>query len=116
MKKEELAHTLMETLKKELNAIADLNKGWNKKIQFTFTDINIGYLIELEEDGSVKHIHKKPLEEGTFEFVDATVSLTVEGMNSIMKKEINPVMAMTQGWLQVDGDMSVLARLLPVLT
>jgi len=33
-----------------------------------------------------------------------------------MKKEIHPVMAMTQGLLQVEGELSALSRLLPVIT
>lgn len=116
MEKEMLADTLMETFKERLNALADINKGWNKKIQFCLDDINIGYVIQFKEDGTVGYVDKKSLEKGKVLPADVTVHLTVDVMDRIMKKEIHPVMALTQGLLRVEGELSALSRLLPVIT
>jgi putative sterol carrier protein len=115
MEKEELADTMAETFREKLNALANANKGWNKKIQFCLDDINICYIFEFEEDGTVPHIGKKMIKKGKTESADATVHLTVDTMEGLLNKQINPVMAMTQGLLQIEGDISALTRLAPVL-
>ncbi len=116
MEKEVLADTLMEMFKERLNALANINKGWNKSIQFFLDDISIGYFIRFKEDGTVSYVDKIPLEKGKVESANVTVHLTVDVMDRIMKREIHPVMALTQGLLQVEGELSVLSRLLPVIT
>jgi putative sterol carrier protein len=115
MEKEELADKMAETFREKLNAMASANKGWNKKIEFCLDDINIRYRFTFQEDGTVPHIGKKPIEAGKAEPADATVHLTVDTMEGLMNKKINPVMAMTQGLLKIEGDMSALTRLAPVL-
>lgn len=107
------ADSLIQTLKENLNALSDINKGHKTAIQFSLTDINTQYVIHLKEDGTVTNIFKNAVEK---EPADVTVQLTVDIMESIMKKEIHPVMAMTQGLLTVEGDISVLTRLLPVIS
>jgi putative sterol carrier protein len=113
MEKEELADTLMEKLRGKLDSMADSNKGWNKKIQISFKDIEKVYIIKLGEDGTVQQFDKKPLEEKD-ESADATVYMTVDVIDGIIKKEINPMMAMMQGKVRIEGDMSVLTKLAPV--
>ena len=109
MEKRELAETMIETFRERLNSMANVNKGWNKKIVFHLDDIDVKYLLQFQEDGTVN------LEKGTVESADASVRLTVDTLEGLLKKEINPVMAMTQGLIQIEGDMGVLTRLAPVL-
>jgi putative sterol carrier protein len=113
MEKEERADTLMEKLREKLDMLADSNKGWNKKIQISFDDIEKVYIIKLGEDGTVQQFDKRPLGEKD-ESADATVYMTVDVIEGIMKKEINPMMAMMQGKVRIEGDMSVLTKLAPV--
>lgn len=109
MEKETLADTVMETLKEKLNSMADSNKGWNKKIQVCFSDINVAYLVHIGEDGTVIQFDKKPLEEA--ESADVAVHTTVDVLDGIMKRETNAMMAVMQGKIRIDGDMSVLTKL-----
>ena len=115
MEKEELADKMAETFREKLNAMSSANKGWNKKIQFCLDDINIRYIFKFEEDGTIPQLDKKLMEGGKADPADATVHLTVDTMEGLMNKTINPVMAMTQGLLKIEGDMSALTRLAPVL-
>ena len=91
MEKEELADTMAETFREKLNALANANKGWNKKIQFCLDDINVSYIFKFEEDGTVPQIGKKLMEKGKTESSDATVHLTVDTMEGLLTKRINPV-------------------------
>lgn len=109
MEKEKLAESMVETFRDRLNGLADVNKGWNKRILFSLEDINVQYLLQFEENGTAS------LKKGKTEPVDATVRLSVDTLKGLMEKTINPVMAMTQGLIQIEGDMSALARLAPVL-
>ncbi len=111
MEKEKVADTLMENLKEKLNSMANSNKGWNKKMQVCFSDINTGYLIHVGEDGTVKSFDKNPLKDGKGEPADATVYMTVDVIEGITKKEINPMMAMMQGKIRLEGDMGVITKL-----
>lgn len=115
MDKEERADSLMETFKEKLDDIAESNKGWTKTIQMCFTDIEKAYILGVGQDGTVQQFDKKPLEEKS-ESADATVSMTVDVIDGILKKELNPMMAVMQGKIKIDGDMSVLTRLTPVFT
>lgn len=113
MEKEEQADALIETFKEKLNAVANSNKGWNKKIQIVVDDISMGYLFQMGEDGTVANLDKYPVK-GKAEPADATVHMTVEVMEGILEKRVNPVMAMTQGLIRIEGDMGALTRLGPV--
>ncbi|MGD2249846.1 MAG: SCP2 sterol-binding domain-containing protein [Candidatus Methanofastidiosia archaeon] len=114
MDKEERADSLMETFKEKLDNMAESNKGWTKTIQVAFTDIEKVYIMGVGEDGTVQKFEKKPLAEK--ESADATVTMTVDVIDGILKKELNPMMAVMQGKIKIDGDMSVLTRLQPVFT
>lgn len=109
MEKEEEADSLMETFKEKLNDMADSNKGWTKKIQICFEDIKTAYIIQIGEDGTVAQFDKKPLEEK--ESADATVNTTVDTIQGIMKKEINPMMAVMRGKVRIEGDMGVVTKI-----
>jgi putative sterol carrier protein len=113
MEKEELADNLMETFKERLNAVANSNKGWNKKIQVVVDEISTGYLLQMGDDGTVKSMDKYTLK-GAPEPADATIHMNTEVMEGILEKRVNPVMAMTQGLIRIEGDMSALTRLGPV--
>jgi putative sterol carrier protein len=114
MEKEEYADKTMETIKEKLNGMADSNKGWNKKLQMCFTDINVGYLLQIGDDGTVSQFDKNPLKDGKGQPADVSIYATVDVMEGIMKKEINPMMAMMQQKISIDGDMSALTRLASV--
>jgi len=111
MEKEEFADNLMETLKEKLNSMADSNKGLNKKLQMCFTDIDKGYLFHVGEDGTVTQFDKPPLKEGKGEPADVTVYTTVDVIDSILKRELNPMMAMMQRKIKIEGDMGLLTKL-----
>ncbi len=110
MNKEELADNLMETFIGKLNSMADSNKGWNKKLQLCLEDIETVYIIQIGDDGTVEHSDKKPLQEKD-ESADASVYTTVDAINGILKKEINPMMAVMQRKVRIEGDMSVITKL-----
>lgn len=110
MNKEEFADNLMETFIGKLNSMADSNKGWNKKIQLCLEDVETAYIIQIGDDGTVEHSDKKPLQEKD-ESADATVYTTVDTIGGIFKKEINPMMAMMQRKIRIEGDMSVITKL-----
>jgi putative sterol carrier protein len=111
MENEELADTLMETAKGKLNEMADSNKGLNKKLQICFTDIDKGYLLHIGEDGTVDQFDKNPLTEGKGAPADVSVYTTVDVISKLIKKELNPMMAMMQGKIRIDGDMGLITKL-----
>lgn len=110
MNKEELADNVMETFIGKLNSMADANKGWNKKIQLCLEDIEKAYIIQIGDDGTVEHSDKKPLQEKD-ESADASVYTTVDTINGILKKEVNPMMAVMQRKVRIEGDMGVITKL-----
>ena len=110
MNKEELADNVMETFIGKLNSMADANKGWNKKIQLCLEDIETAYIIQMGDDGTVAQSDKKPLQEKD-ESAHASVYTTVDTINGILKKEINPMMAVMQRKVRIEGDMSVITKL-----
>ena len=114
MEREELADTLAETFKERLNAMADSNRGWNKTLQLCLEDIEKVYIVKIV-DGEVENLDKKPMEEQD-ESADATVTTTVDTIDGLLKKEINPMMAMMRGKIKIKGDMGVLTRLASVFT
>lgn len=114
MAEEEQLDALMETFKQRLNNMADSNKGWNKKLQLCLEDIGKAYIIQIGEDGTVERSDKKPIAEK--ESADATINTTFDVLDGIMKKEINPMMAVMQRKIRIEGDMGVLTRLASVFT
>lgn len=114
MVEEERVDALVETFKQRLNGMADSNKGWTKKLQLCLEDIGKAYIMQIGEDGTVERSDKKPIAEK--ESADATVNTTFDVLDSIMKKETNPMMAVMQGKIRIEGDMSVLTRLASVFT
>lgn len=114
MDKEEFADNLMETFKEKLNSMADSNKGWNKTLQLCLEDIKKAYIIAIGEEGTVDRFDKKSLDEK--ESADATIFTTVDTIDGILKKEINPMMAVMQGKVRIEGDMSSLTKLASALT
>ncbi len=116
MEKEEFADNLMETLKQKLNSMANSNKGLNKELQMCFTDINTGYLLHVGEDGTVDRFNKNPLKEGKGKPADATVYTTVDVIDGLIKREVNPMMAMMQGKIRIEGDMGLIMKLASLFT
>lgn len=116
MEKETQADALMEEFRGKFNSMAAMYKGWSKKIQFHLEDIEVVYVVQPGEDGTIKHIDKERVNKGKVGPADVTVHLTFQIMEGILKKEINPIMAMTQGLLSVDGDTNTLTRLLPAIS
>lgn len=114
MEKEELVENLMQTLKEKLDGMADSNKGLNKKINLCFEDIDTGYLVHIGEDGTVQQFDKKSLEEAKASPSDVAIYMTVDVIDGIMKKEINPMMALMQGKIRIEGDMSVATKIASV--
>ena len=111
MEKEEFADTLMETIKEKLNSIADSNKGLNKNLQMCFTDIDKGYLLHIGDEGTVDKSEKNPLKDGKGVPSDVSIYTTTDVIDALIKKEMNPMMAMMQGKIRIEGDMGLLTRL-----
>lgn len=111
MEKEKLMDSHMETLKARLNSMAATNKGLNKMLQFCFTDIDTGYLLHVGNDGTVDQFNKNPLKDGKGQPADVTIYSTTDVVDSILKKEMNPMMAMMQGKIRIEGDMGLLTKL-----
>jgi putative sterol carrier protein len=115
MDKEEYADSLAEQFKDKLNSMADSNKGWKKTLQLCLEDVDKAYIIKIGEDGTVHDISKKPLLEKDSS-ADVSVYTTVDVIDGIMKKEINAMMAMMQGKIRIEGDMSALMKLASAFT
>ncbi|MGC1120371.1 MAG: SCP2 sterol-binding domain-containing protein [Candidatus Methanofastidiosia archaeon] len=115
MDKEEYADSLVERFKDRLNSMADSNKGWKKTLQLCLEDVGKAYIIKIGEDGTVYDTSKKPLLEKESS-ADVSVYTTVDVIDGIMKKEINSMMAMMQGKIRIEGDMSALMKLASAFT
>ncbi|MBU6998179.1 MAG: SCP2 sterol-binding domain-containing protein [Theionarchaea archaeon] len=115
MDKEEYADSLMEKFKEKLNSMADSNKGQRKTFQLCLEDVEKAYLIKVGEDGTVEELNKKPLPEKD-DSADISVYTTVDVIDGIMKKELNAMMAMMQGKIRIEGDMSALMKLASAFT
>jgi len=111
MEKEEFTDNLMETIKEKLNSIADSNKGLNKNLQMCFTDIDKGYLFHIGDEGTVDKSEKNPLKDGKGGPSDVSIYTTTDVIDALIKKEMNPMMAMMQGKIRIEGDMGLLTKL-----
>ncbi|MBU7037839.1 MAG: SCP2 sterol-binding domain-containing protein [Theionarchaea archaeon] len=115
MDKEEYADSLLEKFKDRLNSMADSNKGWKKTLQLCLEDVDKAYIIRIGENGTVEEMSKRPLQEKD-DSADASVLTTLDVIDSIMKKELNAMMAMMQGKIRIEGDMSALMKLASAFT
>lgn len=116
MATEQDADNLVETFKERINSKADSYKGLNKNLQFCLEDMGLTYLIHIGEEGKVTQVDKKPLKEGKFPSAHVTVITSMEVIDRLVKKELNPVMAMMQGKVRVEGDMGLLTKLASLFT
>jgi putative sterol carrier protein len=80
-------------------------KGWNKSLQYYFTDLDEYYVIELV-DGNPKPIIKEKLENP-----DIMYSMSTETFLALNKGEISGLKAYQQGKLKIKATMPEIMKL-----
>jgi len=113
--KQKTAEELIKTIVTKLNEIADVNEGWGKAVQFSFSDINVGYYLKLAMNGTVEKCDKKPASEMRVEDAEGTVILDVDTLKGILDKTVDPMEALGKGLLRIEGKMDALMKLAPVI-
>ncbi len=114
--KEQLADQVMKTIEDRLNENKNLSSEWGKMVQQVFTDIGVGYRLKFAMDGTVS-IEKVPASQINLKDAAATVTCdNVETMKGFIDGIINPMEAMGNNLLKVNGDMQALFKLLPAIS
>lgn len=80
-------------------------KGFEKTLQFHFTDTNQAFVIAVANDGSAT------LAEKTAEKADITITTTTEVLAGIMDKKVNPMTAFATRKIKVNGAMDDMMKL-----
>jgi putative sterol carrier protein len=113
--KEQLADEVMKTMVQKLNENKGLTSGWGKMVQQVFTDIGVGYRLRFAMDGTVTS-EKVPASQINLKDAAATVTAdNVETMKGFLDGSINPMEAMGNNLIKINGDMQALFKLLPAI-
>jgi putative sterol carrier protein len=83
----------------KINSCAELNEGWGKTLQLWFTDMNVGYCINVAMEGNVKNVEKVSAKQKK----EVTFSMPVQTFVDIVNKVTSSKEAMNSGKLEVDG-------------
>jgi putative sterol carrier protein len=99
---------LIEGIKKMVSKLAEPSyqerfKGFNKKLQFNFTDTNNYYLVFNEG--------KCDIHEGEVENPDFAITTTSEVIIDIMDGELSPTKAFMGGQIKAKGDMKDMLKM-----
>lgn len=84
-------------------------KDFTKKMQFTFTDLNTSYILD------VVNGEAKSLKEETIEKSDILVTIKSDVFLAILDKKINPVTSYMTGKIKIKGAMSDLLKLQKIM-
>ena len=84
-------------------------KDFTKKMQFTFTDLNTSYVMD------VVNGEAKSLKEESIEKPDIIVTLKSDVFLSILDKKMNPVTSYMTGKIKVKGAMGDLLKLQKIM-
>jgi len=84
-------------------------KDFTKKIQFTFTDLNTSYLMD------VVNGEARSLKEESIEKPDIMVTITSDVLLGILDKKMNPVTSYMTGKIKIKGAMSDLLKLQKIM-
>ncbi len=84
-------------------------KDFTKKMQFTFTDLNTSYVLD------VVNGEAKSLKEETIEKSDILVTIKSDVFLAILDKKINPVTSYMTGKIKIKGAMSDLLKLQKIM-
>ncbi|MFX0031385.1 MAG: SCP2 sterol-binding domain-containing protein [Candidatus Hodarchaeota archaeon] len=104
--KDELMKTLDDQRKKYTHKdVARHFKGWNKTLQYYFTDIDEYYVIELV-DGNPKPVVKEKLENP-----DIMYSMSTETFLALNRGEITGFKAYQRGKLKIKATMGEILKL-----
>jgi putative sterol carrier protein len=79
--------------------------GFEKTLQFNFTDTDQHFVIAVANDGSAA------MQETTIDNADVTITTTTDVMAGIMDKKVNGVTAYMTRKIKVNGNMEDLNRL-----
>ena len=86
-------------------AIGQSFKGFQKVLQFHFTDTNQAFVINVANDGSAT------LEEKTADKADITITTTTDVLAGILDKKVNPMTAFATRKIKVNGAMEDMMKL-----
>jgi len=84
-------------------------KDFTKKMQFTFTDLNTNYVMD------VVNGEAKSLKEESIEKPDILVTIKSDIFLGILDKKINPITSYMTGKVKVKGAMSDLLKLQKII-
>jgi len=84
-------------------------KDFTKKMQFTFTDLNTNYVMDVVNGKA------KSLQEETVEKPDIHVTIKSDTFLGILDKKINPVTSYMTGKIKVKGAMGDLLKLQKIM-
>ncbi|MDH7517150.1 MAG: SCP2 sterol-binding domain-containing protein [Candidatus Thermoplasmatota archaeon] len=84
-------------------------KDFTKKMQFTFTDLNTNYVMDIVNGEA------KSLKEETVEKPDIMVTIKSDIFLAILDKKINPVTSYMTGKIKVKGSMGDLLKLQKIM-
>ncbi len=110
--KQKLAEELINRLIEKINYNAILFEGWGKAFQIMFTDINVGYWIKVAMDGNVEKTENAIKKNEAV----ATIYWTTDTMRDVFDKKIGPMEAMNTGAIRIDGALTELLKLNPILS
>ncbi len=91
------------------STIKEKFKDFTKKIQFTFTDLNTSYVMD------VVNGEAKSLKEESIEKPDIIVTLKSDVFLGILDKKMNPVASYMTGKIKVKGAMGDLLKLQKIM-
>jgi putative sterol carrier protein len=86
-------------------AVRESFQGFQKTLQFTFTDTDQHFIIAVANDGSAA------LSEGTSDKPDIGITTTTDVMAGIMDKKVNGITAYMTRKIKVTGKMEDMNRL-----
>lgn len=108
--KEQVFESLDEIRKRFDNpTVKEKFKGFKREIQFKFPDLNVGYVLSVDEDAVAT------LKEGTVEKPNVVVEMDSATFLGIRNKTISAIQAYMSGKLKVKGAMPDLLKLQKLL-
>jgi putative sterol carrier protein len=84
-------------------------EGFTKKVLFEFNDLNISYLLKIE-NGQLKELTKEFIENP-----DVKITMSSNTFVDIINKKTNPIKEYSLGKIKVKGSMSDLLKLRKLL-
>ena len=90
-------------------AIKEKFKDFTKKMQFSFTDLNTSFVMDIE-NGEVRSLEEKNIEKP-----DILVTTTSDIFLGILDKKVNPMTSYMTGKIKVKGAMGDLLKLQKIM-